>query len=268
MAVNVDSVLDFGGRNRLQNLGNAVNPGDPVPLSQVQAMVEGNNWKDNVRAAAPGNVNIASPGATIDSVTMAVSDRVLLGNQTTASQNGIYVWNGAAVPMTRSLDANTFNELESAIVAVDAEPGASNGGTRWRQTQVNGVLDTNNIVFVSDTSSAPAASTFTPGIQQNATQAEVNTGTANNRTVTPDVLTGWTGKAKRFATTIGDGSATSIDVTHNLGTEDLTSVTFRDATGNKGIRLVEWRVLDSNTIRCLWDTVAPALNSIRVTIGA
>ena len=53
-----------------------------------------------------------------------------------------------------------------------------------------------------------------------------------------------------------------------LGTEDIVSVTFRDATGNKAFRLVEWRVIDSNTIRCLWDTVAPALNSIRVTIGA
>jgi hypothetical protein len=264
MSVGVDSVLDFGGRNRLQNLGNAVNPGDAMPLAQVQAMVESNNWKDNVRVAAPGNVNIASPGATLDAVTMAAGDRVLLGNQTTASQNGLYIWNGAAVPMTRALDANTFLELESAIVQVDVEPGASNGGTRWRQTQVNGTLDTNNIVFLSDTGSAPAASTVTAGIQRNATLAETNAGTANT-TVTSDVLAGWNGRALRYSQNIGDGSATSIDITHNLNSEDV-SATFRDAAGNKAYRIVEWRVLTVNSIRAIFDTVAPALNSIRVTV--
>lgn len=62
------------------------------------------SWKQPVRAASTGNVTVASPGATIDGVSMAVQDRVLLKDQSTASQNGIYVWLGAAVAMTRAAD--------------------------------------------------------------------------------------------------------------------------------------------------------------------
>jgi hypothetical protein len=51
------------------------------------------------------NVNIASPGVTIDGVSPATGERVLLLAQTTTSQNGIYVYNGSAVAMTRSTDA-------------------------------------------------------------------------------------------------------------------------------------------------------------------
>lgn len=126
------------------------------------------------------------------------------------------------------------------------------------------MIGTNAVLFVSDTGSAPAASTTTAGIQRNATQTEANNGTANT-TVTSDVLAGWTGRALRYAATVGDGSVTSIDVTHNLGSEDV-DVTVRDAAGNKAVRLVEWRVIDTNTIRLLFDTTAPALNSLRVTV--
>jgi hypothetical protein len=51
---------------------------------------------------------------------MTAGDRVLLAGQTTASQNGIYVWNGAAVAMTRATDADTAAKLtESLQVQVD-----------------------------------------------------------------------------------------------------------------------------------------------------
>lgn len=63
--------------------------------------------KTSARILMNTNVNISSPGATLDGETMAVDDRVVLNGQSTGSQNGVYVWNGAAVPMTRATDCST-----------------------------------------------------------------------------------------------------------------------------------------------------------------
>ena len=62
---------------------------------------------------------------------------MLVRAQTSGAENGIYVWNGAATPMTRALDASTFDELEQATTTV--EEGTS-AGTTYRQTAVNGTL--------------------------------------------------------------------------------------------------------------------------------
>ncbi len=81
-----------------------------------------NSWQIKVpcRLASPVNVNIASPGVKIDGVAVASGDRVILPNQTIQSQNGIYIWNGAATPMTRATDADTASELARAYCVVTA----------------------------------------------------------------------------------------------------------------------------------------------------
>ena len=141
------SDLDMGSAARLLNLPDPTLPQHAATKSYVDSAVEGLAWKDSVRAASTVNINLAAPGTAIDGVTLAVNDRFLAKDQTTQSQNGIYIYNGSAVAATRSADASTFPELEQAIVTV--EEGASNGATTYRQTQVNGTIDTNNVLFTS-----------------------------------------------------------------------------------------------------------------------
>jgi microcystin-dependent protein len=57
------------------------------------------------RCATTGNVNLAAPGATFDGIGPAIGERVLVWQQTTASQNGVYVFQGAAAAMTRIAEA-------------------------------------------------------------------------------------------------------------------------------------------------------------------
>lgn len=65
-------------------------------------------WKSKrVRAVLTTNVNLSSPGATLDGLTMTAGDRVLLTAQTDLGAPGVYVWNSATTAMTRSSDANT-----------------------------------------------------------------------------------------------------------------------------------------------------------------
>lgn len=224
----VRSNLDFLNTARIENLPAAVATGQPVTFEQFNAQIEGLAWKDNCRVAANVNVNLSAPGATIDSITMSLNDRFLAGNQSSQTQNGIYIWNGASTPATRALDANTFAELESAVVTIDE---GSNAGSSFRQTQVNGVIDTNNIIWVSFGVAVPDATETVAGKAEIATQAETNTGTDDARFVTPLKLANWTGRRLIFEATIGDGSATSITVTHNFGNKNVNIQLFNATNG-------------------------------------
>lgn len=93
-----------------------------------------------------------------------------------------------------------------------------------------------------------------------ATLAEAEAKSDAGKIITPSVLTNFTLK-KTF--TIGDGSATSIACTHNLGTQDVT-VQVRDASTNA---VVECDVVNtSTTVSTLSFSVAPASNAIKVVI--
>ena len=118
MSTKVLTSLDFDGAARIVGLQNGVDPQDAATVAQLNAAVEGLAWKDAARVASAVDINLASPGATIDGVTMDANDRVLVKDQADAAENGIYIWSGAAVPMTRSLDASSFDELEQATITI------------------------------------------------------------------------------------------------------------------------------------------------------
>lgn len=121
---------------------------DAVTLQQLQAMVRGLNWKEEVRAASTANVTLASPGTTLDGVTLAANDRVLLKNQSAAAENGIYVWTASGSALTRALDADSAAELLQATTSV--MEGTTNADTTW-------VLTTNAPITVNTTSLTFAA---------------------------------------------------------------------------------------------------------------
>lgn len=264
MSTLVNDKLDFGNARRITNLAPGAATGEPVTYEQMNAAVEGLAWKDDVRLASTVNVTVASPGSSIDGSTPATNDRILLKNQTSVPENGIYIWNGAAVPMTRALDASTFDELEGAVVTVTE--GTANAGTTWRQTQVNGVIGTNNNVWTSFGTAVSAASETTAGILEIATQAETDTGTDDARAVTPLKLATYSGKAKRYATTFGDGAATSYVITHNLNTLDVQVYVYENG-GSKREVFVEKQHTSVNSVTIVCDT-APASNAYRAVVVA
>lgn len=86
------------------------------------------------RAVAVTNVSVASPSASTtvwDGVTLASNDRVLLTAQTNSIENGVYVYNGAGVALTRAIDFNAISDIKSGTTIVIAE-GTLNRGTIWQ----------------------------------------------------------------------------------------------------------------------------------------
>lgn len=253
--------LDLQSVSKVINLPSPTAAGDAVPKSYVDSAIEGLAWKDSCRVGTQSNLNLSSPGATIDGITMASQDRVLVRNQTTQSANGIYVWNGAAAVMTRALDASTFAELEQAVVTV--EEGTDAGAT-FRQTQVNGTLESNNVIWAAFGTSAPAASETTSGIAELATQAETDAGTDDLRIITPLKLANWAGRLRKYAVNIGDGSATSYTITHSLNTRDVVVRVFPNSGNYDDVEVDVYRPT-TTTCQLVFAT-APAANAYRVVV--
>lgn len=261
MAKTVASDLDFNSAARILNLLDPTAAQHPATKAYVDSAVEGLAWKDSVRVATQSNVSLASPGATIDGITMATNDRVLFRSQTTPAENGIYIWNGASTAATRAPDASTFPELEQAVVSV--EEGTS-AGTTYRQTAVNGTLGSTAISWSVFGTSAPSASETTAGVLEIATQAETDTGTDDARALTPAKLAAWSGRKLKYPTDIGDGSATQYTVTHNLGTRDVTVAVYRNSGAyDEVVCDIEHTTINTLTLRF---ASAPAANAFRVVV--
>jgi hypothetical protein len=227
----------------------------------VDAAIEGVAWKDSCRVASSTNITVASPGATVNAVTMATSDRVLLRGQTTSTENGIYIWNGAATPMTRAADCSTAAELEQAITTVEE---GTDAGTTWRQTAVNFTLGSGAITWTQFGTSTAAANETTSGVAEVATQAETDAGTDDARMVSPLKLANWAGRVRKFSQAFGDGSATQYTITHSLNSLDVHVAVYRNSgVGDEVGCDVEHATTNTVTLRF---ASAPTSNQFRVVV--
>lgn len=98
----------------------------------------------DVRVATTANITLSGT-QTIDGIAVVAGNRVLVKNQTTGTQNG--VWVVASGTWTRSLDADTTNKIAAGIV-VFVEEGTTNGKTQWRMSNTGTVtLNTTSLTF-------------------------------------------------------------------------------------------------------------------------
>ena len=109
------------------------NPTDLVNKNYVDMFVQGYAIKAECQVATTGNITLSGL-QTIDGYTTLANDRVLVKNQTTSAQNGIYVASTGA--WARSSDANTWNSLISAFTFIMNGTTQQNSG--WVCTITSG----------------------------------------------------------------------------------------------------------------------------------
>ena len=122
---------------------------DAANKGYVDNALAGLAWKADVVAATTTNGTLATSfanGSVVDGVTLATGQRILIKNQTTQSQNGIYVVNASGAP-TLAYDFATAADADNATVSVLG--GTVNALTSWTQTTPNPTIGTSNIVWAA-----------------------------------------------------------------------------------------------------------------------
>lgn len=144
-------IKDWAITNAKQNFGTPSGPNDAVILSYLQQYVLDqlgqSNLKDAVRVATTVNGTLATAfanGQTVDWVVLATGNRILIKNQSTGSENGIYTINASGAP-TRALDADSASKIADAVVYVSE--GTTNAETGWKLVTDSITLGTTALVF-------------------------------------------------------------------------------------------------------------------------
>lgn len=164
----------------------------------VQAMIAAgaaNDFKASVRAATTANIASLAGGApnTLDGVTLVANNRILVKDQTTGSQNGIYVvttlGTGANGTWSRSADVDQVDELTAGAIVM-VEEGTTLADSLWELTTDGTItIGTTSLTWVrKDGSVVPDASTSTKGKVQLATNAEAQALTDALKSLTPATL--------------------------------------------------------------------------------
>lgn len=252
---------------KLTSVGTPTTGTDGTNKDYVDNLAAGLSWKDQVRAATTANITLSGT-QTIDGVAVIANDRVLVKNQTTASQNGIYLV--AAGAWTRATDADVAAELEGAAVFISE--GTTLADTAW-------VMTTNAPITVGTTGltwvqfAGGGAVTAGAGLTQTGNTIDVGAGTgisvaadsvALDTTYTDARYVAAAAGAKRFAANVGGSTAQAI--THNLATRDVVVSVYRNSTPWDDVECDVERT-DTNNVTLRF-AVAPAAAEYRVSILA
>jgi hypothetical protein len=243
----------------------------------VDSVAQGLSFKAPARVASTANIPTLSGLLTIDGVTLVAGNRVLVKNQATQADNGIYV--AASGAWSRSADANTWDEIVSSYLFI--EEGTIWGGSSWVDTnQRGGTLGTTPIVFVqfsnnatytagtgltltgfqfSITNTAVTAASYGSATQVGtfSVNAQGQLTLAGNTTITPAVgsITGlgtgvatWlaTPNSANLAAAVSDETGTGALVFANSPTL-VTPILGTPASGNFSTGTFTWPTFNQNT---------------------
>jgi hypothetical protein len=177
---------------------------DATTKNYVDAAIAGLSWKISVRVATTVNITLSGT-QTIDGVAVVATNRVLVKNQTTTADNGIYVVSASA--WARSADADSAAELDGSAVYVQL--GTTQADTGWTETATIATVGTDPIVYAQFSGSGSYAAGTGLSLTGN---TFANTGVTSNVAGTNVTVSGATG-----AVTIGLVAAPTLTGTNFTG---------------------------------------------------
>ena len=263
---------------KIISLLDPTNPQDAATKNYVDSTVQGLDTKASVKAASTADLTLSGE-QTVDGIALVAGDRVLVKNQDTQAENGIYLV--SLTGWTRATDANTWSELISAYTFI--EEGTTNADTGWVSTaNSGGTLGVTDVVWVQfngagGSSSASNVGTAGVGVFKQKTGNDLEfkklNAASNKITITDDTTNSKIdfdinvanlGVAAKYSIAVGNNSDTNIVVTHNLGSRDVM-VSLRET--NPPYALVTTDVdFTSTTTLTLKFAVAPTTDQYTITV--
>jgi hypothetical protein len=152
LTIAATQTVSMGG-NKITNVGTPTSDTDAATKAYVDSAAQGIDWKASVRVATTANGTLATAYANssvVDGITLATGNRILIKDQTTGSENGIYTVNASGAP-TRATDCDTAAEL-TASFAVFVEEGTANADSGYVLTNDGTItVGTTALVFTQFT---------------------------------------------------------------------------------------------------------------------
>lgn len=226
------AVVSFNGQ-LASGLATPVNSQDAATKLYVDSVASSISNKSTARVATTGNINLTTPGATIDGITMSSGDVFLAASQSVGSENGLWVWNGASSAATRATNADASAEVKSGMF-VFVQSGTVNGSNGFTLVTPDPiVLGTTALSFIQTSGAGQILAGS--GLTKNGNSLDV-VGTADRILVAADsidISANYAGQSS--ITTVGtitsgtwNGTATAIA---NGGTGATTAASARAALG-------------------------------------
>jgi hypothetical protein len=319
------------GTNKITGLGTPTSDADAATKLYVDSVAQGLNVHPASFAATTANLNatysngssgvgatLTNAGAqaafTTDGTSPALNARILVKNQTTTSQNGIYTLTTVGTVstnwvLTRATDFDTAAEIAGGDFTF-VDTGTTLADTGWVCVNEVTTVGTDPVVF----SQFSGAGTYIAGDGLTLTGNTFAVGAGTGITVGPDSVsltntsltvngtsialgasgtitanttnaltlgTGLTGTSfngsaavtaaidtsvvvRKYGVDVGNGSATSYTITHNLGTRDV-QVTVYENSGSYAEVICDVNHATTNTVTLLF-SVAPTSNQYRVVV--
>jgi hypothetical protein len=302
---------------KLTALGTPTVSTDAATKQYVDDVAQGLNIHAASYAATTANLNAtysngtSGVGATLtnagtqaafatDGTTPSLNDRILVKNQTTTSQNGIYtlttVGSGSTNwVLTRATDFDTPTEIAGGDFTF-VDNGSTLANTGWVCINEVTTVGTDPVVFEQFSGAGTYTASngvvlngsvfsFAPesgkGLETGVSGAKIKLATTSGLNITSDLAVG-AGNGisvltntvaidsavvvSKYAANVGDGSATSYTITHNLGTRDI-QVTVYDNSSPYAEVFCDVNHATTNTATLLF-SVAPTSNQYRVVVQA